>query len=96
MNPYPVSAMYAIDRYASYQKDWGYDYQQEDMLFIADRYVPSNMIHQASKLQGEEKNTICLGWKPWSMNNFKFQDRILLFFGYADQTGTRTDEREKE
>ena len=55
VNPYPVSAMYAIDRYASYQKDWGYDYQQEDMLFIADRYVPSNMIHQASKLQGEEK-----------------------------------------
>lgn len=61
VNPYPVSAMYAIDRYASYQKDWGYEYQQEDMLFIADRYVTSNMIHQASKLQEEEKESY-LSW----------------------------------
>lgn len=58
VNPYPVSTMYAIDRYASYQKDWGYDYQQEESIFVADRYVTSNMIHQASKLEGKEKKSI--------------------------------------
>lgn len=61
VNPYPVSTMYAIDRYASFQMDWGKFYQKEGSLLIADRYVSSNMIHQASKLEGEEKEKY-LSW----------------------------------
>ncbi len=61
VNPYPISSMYAIDRYASYQKDWGREYQEGDTLFIADRYVSSNMIHQAVKLSGKEKEDY-LSW----------------------------------
>lgn len=55
VNPYPISTMYAIDRYASYQMDWGKYYRKEGTVLIADRYVTSNMIHQASKLENAEK-----------------------------------------
>ena len=54
VNPYPVSAMYAIDRYASYKKDWE-DFYKEEGIIITDRYTQSNMIHQASKLKSEKE-----------------------------------------
>lgn len=56
INPYPVSTMYAIDRYASYQMEWGKYYQEEGNILVADRYVSSNIIHQASKLEEAEKD----------------------------------------
>lgn len=61
VNPYPVSTMYAIDRYASYKQDWGKSYE-EDYIIVTDRYVTSNMIHQASKIQNEEEKEEYLKW----------------------------------
>lgn len=48
VNAYAASAFYAVDRYASYKKDWKADY--ENGVIIADRYTTSNAIHQCSKL----------------------------------------------
>lgn len=56
INPYPISTMYAIDRYASYKEDWGKDYS-EGKIIISDRYTTSNIVHQASKLPNTEKDT---------------------------------------
>lgn len=56
INPYPVSTMFAIDRYASYKEDWGREYEN-GKLIIADRYTTSNIVHQASKLLDTEKDT---------------------------------------
>jgi len=50
VNPYPISTMYAIDRYASFKQDWEKKYI-DDYIIITDRYVTSNMIHQASKIE---------------------------------------------
>ena len=50
VNPYPISTMYAIDRYASFKQDWEKKYN-DDYIIITDRYVTSNMIHQASKIK---------------------------------------------
>lgn len=61
VNPYPVSMMYAIDRYASYKMDWEKFYQ-EDGIIVTDRYVTSNMVHQASKIEDEEKKNQYLDW----------------------------------
>lgn len=61
VNPYPVSTMYAIDRYASYKQDWGKSYE-EGYVIVTDRYVTSNMIHQASKIQSEEEKEEYLKW----------------------------------
>lgn len=54
VDPYPASQLYAIDRWASYKKEWGVLYNN-GTTFISDRYCGSNAIHQAVKLQGEEK-----------------------------------------
>lgn len=54
VNAYTASTFYAVDRFATYRTDWGKDYENGTVI-VADRYVPSNIIHQASKLDGDEK-----------------------------------------
>lgn len=48
VNAYAASAFYAVDRYASYKKDWGV-YYENGGLIVSDRYTTSNAVHQASK-----------------------------------------------
>ena len=54
VNAYAASAFYAVDRYASYKKDWGQWYQQGGLI-VSDRYTTSNAVHQASKESGEKQ-----------------------------------------
>lgn len=61
VNPYPVSAMYAIDRYASYKMDWG-KFLEKDGIIITDRYTTSNMVHQASKIENSDEKKSYLNW----------------------------------
>ncbi|MDO5602560.1 MAG: deoxynucleoside kinase [Oscillospiraceae bacterium] len=49
VNPYAASAFYAVDRYASYQKNWKGFYQSGGIV-VADRYTTSNAVHQCAKL----------------------------------------------
>ena len=53
VNAYAASSFYAVDRYASFKKDWG-SFYQEGGTVIADRYTTSNAVHQCSKLPEEE------------------------------------------
>lgn len=61
VNPYPVSTMYAIDRYASFKTDWEKFYN-EDGIIVTDRYVTSNMVHQASKIKDLDEKKQYLSW----------------------------------
>lgn len=61
INPYPVSTMYAIDRYASFKQDWGRDYA-EGKIIISDRYTTSNIVHQASKFETLEEKISYIDW----------------------------------
>lgn len=61
VNPYPVSTMYAIDRYASFKADWEKFYN-EDGIIVTDRYVTSNMVHQASKIKDLDEKKQYLNW----------------------------------
>jgi len=54
VNAYAASAFYAVDRYASYKKDWGKWYE-DGGLIVSDRYTTSNAVHQASKETGERQ-----------------------------------------
>lgn len=54
VNAYAASTFFAADRFASYRRDWKKAYD-DGAVIIADRYVQSNMIHQASKLNQDEK-----------------------------------------
>lgn len=53
VNPYAASSFYAVDRYASYQKVWGREYESGGLI-LADRYTTSNAIHQGAKLPKTE------------------------------------------
>lgn len=49
VSAYAASLFYAMDRYASYQEDWGGFYEAGGLV-LANRYTTSNAVHQASKL----------------------------------------------
>lgn len=49
VNAYAASTFYAVDRYASFKRDWG-AYYRAGGLVLADRYTTSNAVHQGSKL----------------------------------------------
>lgn len=53
VNAYAASLFYAVDRYASYKRHWGADYEG-GTLILADRYATSNAIHQMGKLPESE------------------------------------------
>ncbi len=69
VNAYAASTFYAADRYASYKKDWGRDYENGTII-LADRYTTSNAVHQGSKLQGRERADY-LSWL------FDFEYRLM-------------------
>ena len=53
VNAYTASTFFAVDRFASYKKDWGSTYESGG-LFLSDRYTTSNAVHQGSKLADAE------------------------------------------
>lgn len=54
VNPYAASTFYAVDRFASFKKDWE-PFYRDGGIVISDRYTVSNAIHQGAKLEGCEK-----------------------------------------
>lgn len=61
VNAYAASVFYAADRFATFRTDWKKDYDNGTVI-IADRYVPSNLIHQASKLESEAEKDEFTKW----------------------------------
>ncbi len=53
VNAYAASSFYAVDRYASYKKDWEGFYLSGGVV-VADRYTTSNAVHQCSKLPEDQ------------------------------------------
>ncbi len=64
LDAYQASALFAVDRLATMSlintKDFDY--------IILDRYTPSNMIHQACKIQNLGERDSCLEW----LNDFEY------------------------
>lgn len=60
VNAYVASTFYAIDRFASYKTEWE-EFYKNGGIIIADRYTTSNMVHQAVKMENEEKDKF-LNW----------------------------------
>lgn len=61
VDAYIASTFFAGDRYASYKKEWQ-EFYNSGGIIIADRYVPSNMIYQASKFCSDESREEFLEW----------------------------------
>jgi len=69
VNAYAASTFYAVDRFASFKRDWGTFYG-EGGIVVADRYTTSNAVHQTPKLPREERRAF-LKWL------FDFEYRLL-------------------
>lgn len=61
VNAYATSTFFAADRFATYRTDWGKDYNKGTVI-VADRYVSSNLIHQAGKIENDEEKSKFLLW----------------------------------
>lgn len=69
VNAYAASSFYAVDRFASYKKDWG-EFYNNGGIIVADRYTTSNAVHQCSKLPREAWD----GFLNWL---FDFEYRLM-------------------
>ena len=80
VDPYVASTFYAVDRYASYKKEWGNFYLQGGII-IADRYTTANMIHQAAKISDAAEKDKFLNWLvDFEFNIFKLPQPDCVFF----------------
>lgn len=61
VNGYAASVLYAADRFATFRRDWGRDYEN-GVVIVCDRYVTSNMIHQASKCASRAEKERFIPW----------------------------------
>ena len=61
VNPYAAATFYAVDRFASYKRDWQNFYLSGGVI-LADRYVTSNMAHQAIKIGDADERQAFLTW----------------------------------
>ena len=69
VNPYAASSFYAVDRFASYAKNWR-EFYLSGGIVIADRYTTSNAIHQCSKLPEAE-------WEEFVKWLFDYEYRLM-------------------
>ena len=56
-----ASTFYAVDRYASYRMNWK-QFHDAGGIILADRYVTSNMVHQAVKITDDNERNAFLDW----------------------------------
>lgn len=61
VNAYAASTFFAVDRFASYRKKWGRDYE-DGTVILADRYTTSNLVHQAVKITDEKEREAYFDW----------------------------------
>ncbi len=77
-----ASVFYAVDRYASYMKcEWGKTYREGGNILLA-RYITSNILHQACKLETEAEKQELIDWlhefEIETMGIPKYDEVILL------------------
>ena len=61
VDAYAASAFFAVDRYASFHTKWGEAYKRGGVV-LSDRYVTSNLAHQAVKLADEKARQEYFAW----------------------------------
>ncbi len=72
LDAYQTSALYAVDRLCTYMKDLKSHYEAGGII-VFDRYVQSNMLHQAGKIHDIKLRDKFLDW----LDNFEFNELKL-------------------
>ncbi len=80
ISPYIASTFYAVDRYATFKKDFE-EFYNNGGIVIADRYTTSNMVHQAGKIDNEEERDKFLNWlEDYEFNLYGLPRPTEVFF----------------
>ena len=61
ISPYIASTFYAVDRYATFKKEFE-EFYNNDGIILADRYTTANMVHQSGKIGDLKEREKFLDW----------------------------------
>ena len=91
VDAYCASTLFAADRFASFRSDWQKDFEDPDTILVADRYVSSNMIHQAGKIEDEKEKEKFLDWLfDFEFNLYKLpKPDVTIFLDMPPEYGRR-------
>lgn len=70
VDAYIASTFFTADRYASFKTEWE-EFYRSGGIVIADRYTTSNMVHQASKMEINERDKYLDWLEDYEYNLFK-------------------------
>lgn len=79
VDPYVASTFFAADRYASFKTEWE-EFYNNDGIIIADRYTTSNMVHQASKMDENERDKFINWLFDYEFNLYKIPEPDCVVF----------------
>lgn len=79
VDPYVCSTFFAVDRYASFKTEWE-EFYNNGGIIICDRYTTSNMIHQASKIDIEERDKYLDWLSDLEFNLYKIPEPDCVIF----------------
>ncbi len=80
ISPYIASTFYAVDRYATFKKEYE-EYYKNGGIILADRYTTANMVHQAGKIKDEQEREKFLNWlKNFEFNLYGLPEPTEVFF----------------
>ncbi len=80
ISPYIASTFYAVDRYATFKKEFEEFYQNRGIL-LADRYTTANMVHQAGKIDNKQEREKFLNWLiDFEFNLYNLPKPTEVFF----------------
>ena len=80
ISPYVASTFYAVDRFATYKKDFE-EYYENGGIILADRYTTANMVHQTGKIKDEKEREKFLNWLfELEFEIYKLPKPDLVFF----------------
>ncbi len=104
VNAYAASTFYAVDRYASYVRDWKAFYEKPDSVILATRYVSANEIHQLAKLDRDDWNDFADWVEDFEFQklgiprpdlvlylDMKYEIALRLVSGRSEKTGQKKD-----
>lgn len=80
VSPYVASTFYAVDRFATFKKDFQ-EYYNKGGIILADRYTTANMVHQAGKIDDLIERDKFLNWiEDFEFNIFGLPRPAEVFF----------------
>lgn len=79
VNAYAASSFYAVDRVASFLNKWKKDYETYDYI-ICDRYTTSNVIHQMSKIDSNDREAFCEWLFDYEYNRLRVPAPDMVLF----------------